>query len=164
MEDVRESDRGNVFSWRELLRIRGRRIGQKSGTGNRWLEQSFDGFKWLKSVMYLTARLLRSDTIYESLLLASAIASLLCIVVFKTPSIDVIEPAVESRRRLCLYRSLEPGLWGESICGKGYWDDDDGLVNGNPWISTDCLEFEEDITCERWTAWGLSYESSSPLA
>ena len=30
------------------------------------------------------------------------------------------------------------------------------------WVSIDCLEFEEDMTGERRTAWGLFYESASP--
>ena len=79
----------------------------------RWLQMD-------KISMYLTARLLRSGMIYEPLLPASAIASLFCVAVSKTPPIDVIEPEVEPRRRLCPYRPLEPGLWGESLCGKGY--------------------------------------------
>lgn len=45
-----------------------------------------------------------------ALLPASAIESLLCVAVSKTPPIDVIELAVEPRRRLCPYRPLEPGL------------------------------------------------------
>ena len=65
----------------------------------------------------------------------------------KTPPIDVIELAIEPRRRLGPYRPLEPGLCGESLWGKGYWDDE-GLVIGDPWVSTDCLRFEEDIASE----------------
>ena len=84
----------------------------------------------------------------EPLSLASAIESLPCVAVSKTPPIDVIELAVEPRRRLCPYRPLEPGLCGESLWGKGYCDVDDGLETGDPWMSTECLVFEEDMTSE----------------
>lgn len=50
-----------------------------------------------------------------ALLLASAIESLPCVAVSKTPPIDVTELAVEPRRRLCPYRPLEPDLCGESL-------------------------------------------------
>lgn len=44
-----------------------------------------------------------------ALLPASAIESLFCVAVSKTPPIDVIELEVDPRR-LCPYRALEPGF------------------------------------------------------
>ncbi len=47
------------------------------------------------------------------LLLASAIVSLSCVAVSKTPPIDVIELAVDPRLLPC--RLLDSGLWGEPV-------------------------------------------------
>lgn len=58
---------------------------------------------------YLFANVTNQE-LHEPLLPASAMESLLCVAVSKTPPIDVIELAVEPRRRLCPYRPLEPGL------------------------------------------------------
>ena len=98
----------------------------------------------------------------EPLLPASAIESLLDVAVSKTPPIDVTELAVEPRPRLCPYRPLEPGVCGVSLSGKAYWDVDNGLVTGDSKVSIDCLDFEEDMTSERWTAWVLLFEKVSP--
>lgn len=73
-----------------------------------------------------------AQALHKPLLLASAIESRLCVAVSRTPPIDVIELAVEPWRRLCPYRPLEPGLCGEPLWERGYWDVDDGLVTGDP--------------------------------
>ena len=61
----------------------------------------------------------KCSELHEPLLPTSAIESLFCAAVSRTPPIDVIELAVEPRPRLCPCFPLEPGLCGESLWGKG---------------------------------------------